>query len=140
MKQLAVPKKKQLTLFQFTKGVEMPYCLQERHRSRHLDGQRKEAFGQHLPLARNQWQRNRLQTLYTMEHITSLTLRRKEIVAVCSMLTSVKCGKYQMHLCFQKYRNCFKQFHNKKNVFSETKYHLNVLNVVWMLKECHRFY
>ena len=28
-----------------------------------------------------------------------------------SMLTSDKCGKCQMHLCFQKDQNCFKQFH-----------------------------
>ena len=30
----------------------------------------------------------------------------------CSMLMSDKCGKCQMHLCFQKDKNCFKIFHN----------------------------
>ena len=29
----------------------------------------------------------------------------------CSMLTSDKSGKCQMHLYFQKNRNCFKRFH-----------------------------
>ena len=55
MKQLAVLKKNQVTLLQFTKELLMSYCLEEKQQSTQCVDQRKEAIHQCLRLTRNPW-------------------------------------------------------------------------------------
>ena len=113
MKQLAVPNKKQLTLLQFAKGVadalllagKAPIKAPSRPKKRSLSPTSTAKLMVAKPIA---------DVRYDGTHHWPDFEEKRNRCRVCSMLTSVKFGKCQMHLCFQEDRNCFKQFYNQK--------------------------
>ena len=141
MKQLAVPKKTQLLLLQFTKGIVDTLLLAGKAPIKTPGRPKKKSLSPKPTVGKKPMVAKPIADVRFDEthHWPDFEEKRNRCRLcsryICQMWKNVKCT-YASRMIGIVSSN----FIIKKYDFTESKYHLNVLNVIWILKECQRFY